>query len=69
MMQAKEVLHIWHFKGSLHVYQGVDKMANIFQMHFFNDNICILIQTSLTFVPKGLIDSESKLVQLIAWCH
>ena len=66
MMQAKEVF--WRFKGSLHIYQGVDKMANIFQMYFFNDYICILIQTSLKCVPSNWqwvkIGSADSLVPL-----
>ena len=32
-----------------------------------NENICILIQISLKFVPKGLIDKKAALVQVMAW--
>ena len=35
-----------------------------FQMHF-----CILIEISLKFVPKGPIDNNPALVQIMAWCR
>ena len=40
---------------------------NIFKHIFLNDNIRISIQISLKFVPKGLIDDKSALVQVMAW--
>ena len=36
-------------------------------MNFHNEKFCILIQISLKFVPKGLIDNKSALVQAMAW--
>ena len=33
--------------------------ANIFKHIFMNEKFCILIQISLKFVPKGLIDNKS----------
>ena len=49
-----------------------DKMAAISQTTFFrcifmNEKSCILIQISLRFVQKGLIDNKSTLVQVMAW--
>ena len=32
-----------------------------------NEKFCILNRISMTFVPKGLIDSKSALVQIMAW--
>ena len=32
-----------------------------------NEKFCILIPTSLKFVPKGPIDNKSVLVQVMAW--
>ena len=40
---------------------------NIFKCIFVNENSFILIQISLKFVPKGLIDNKSTLVQFMSW--
>ena len=40
---------------------------NIFKCIFMNEKFCILIRISLKFVPKGLIDNKSALVQVMAW--
>ena len=40
---------------------------NIFRSIFVNENFCILIKISLQFVPKGLIDNNPALVQIMAW--
>ena len=50
----------------------MDKMAviladNIFKCIFLNENVSILIQISLKFVPKGPIDNKSALFQGMAW--
>ena len=55
-------------------YLPLDKMAAIFQKTFSNacsgnEKFCILIQTSLKFVPKGLFDKKLALVQVMAWCR
>ena len=36
-------------------------------MHFREWNVCIFIHISLKFVPKGPIDNNSSLVQIMAW--
>ena len=50
---------------------GLNKMAPIlqmtFQMHFFNENWCVLIGILLKFVPYGSINIMSVLVQVMAW--
>ena len=35
---------------------------------FLNENDRILIQISLKFVPRNLIDNMPALVQVMAWC-
>ena len=40
---------------------------NIFKCIFLNEKFCILIQTSLKFVPKGPIDNKWALVQVMDW--
>ena len=40
---------------------------NIFKHIFLNKNITISIKISLKFVPKGLIDNASALIQVMAW--
>ena len=49
-----------------------DKMATISQTTiskciFTNEKFCILFWISLKFVPKGPIDNNSALVQVMAW--
>ena len=41
----------------------------LFQVHFLNENIWILIKISLKFVPKGPIYNNPALVQVMAWCQ
>ena len=50
----------------------MDKIAailadDIFKRIFLNENVKILIQISLQFVPRGPIDNKSALVQVMAW--
>ena len=50
----------------------LDKMAailadDIFRCIFMNEKFCILIEISLKFVPKGPINNNPALVQLMAW--
>ena len=40
---------------------------NIFKCIFLNENDSILIQISLKFVPRSLIDNKPALVQVMAW--
>ena len=52
----------------------LDKMAdtfadNIFKRIFFNENVRLLIQISVKFVPRGSNDNKSALVQVMAWCR
>ena len=39
----------------------------IFKSIFMNEKFCILIQISLKFGSKGLIDNKSVLVPVVAW--
>ena len=52
----------------------LEKMAailadNIFKRVFLNENVRILIQISLKFVPEGSIDNKPASVQVMAWRH
>ena len=40
---------------------------DIFKCIFLNENFCILIRTSLKFVPMGPISNKWTLVQVMAW--
>ena len=42
---------------------------DILKRIFLNENVRIFLQISLKFVPKGPIDNESALVQVMAWCR
>ena len=37
------------------------------QIHVVNEKFCILVTVSLKFVPKGLIDNNPSLVQIMVW--
>ena len=64
---------VWTGQAASHAYLGRYNMAaipqstdNIFRCIFVNEKFCILIQISLKFVPKGPIDNNSVLVQVMA---
>ena len=40
---------------------------DIFKCNFVNENVLTSIKISLNFVPKGPIDSNSSLVQVMTW--
>ena len=40
---------------------------DIFKNIFLNENVWILIKISLTFVPKGPVNNNLALVQIMAW--
>ena len=40
---------------------------DIFKCIFLNEKVCIVIQISLKFVPRGPIDNNPALVQIMAW--
>ena len=40
---------------------------DIFKRIFVNENVCISIKISLTFVPEGPIKNIAALVQIMAW--
>ena len=42
---------------------------DIFKCIFMNENFCSLIRISLKFVPQGLNDNKSALVQAMALCQ
>ena len=53
---------------------GRDKMAtisadDIFKCIWMNEKFSISIWISLKFVPKGLTDNKTALVQIMAWCR
>ena len=41
---------------------------DIFKCIFLNENYGVLVEISLKFVSKGVIDNKSALVQVMAWC-
>ena len=42
-------------------------LADDIFLHLLNEKVRISIKISLKFVPKGPIDNESALVQVMAW--
>ena len=40
-----------------------------FKRIFLNENVRISIKISLKFVPKGPINNNPSLVQIMAWCR
>ena len=47
---------------------GCQSADHILKYIFLNENVCILIEMSLNFVPKGSVDNMSALIQVGA-CH
>ena len=41
---------------------------NIFECIFLNEKNRLMIQISVKFVPRSLIDNKPALVQVMAWC-
>ena len=41
----------------------------IFKCIFMNEKLRVLIQISIKFVPKGPVDNDLVLMQVIAWCR
>ena len=48
---------------------GYHFAEDIFKGIFLNEYVCILIQISMKFDSKGLIDSNSSLADLLALCN
>ena len=48
---------------------GCHLQDNIFRCIVLNENVWILIKTSLKFVPKGPINNIPSLVHIMAWCR
>ena len=42
-------------------------VEDIFRYIFMNEMFCILIKISLKFIPKGQIDNNQALVEIMAW--
>ena len=60
--------YVWVFLTHL----PLDKMAAFLQMIFSDafswmENFCISFKISLKFVPKGPIDNNPAMVQIMAW--
>ena len=48
---------------------GCDFADDTFKCIFLNENVRISIKISLKFVPKGPINNNPALVQIMAWCQ
>ena len=57
------VLQWWHINSSSHGQNG----SHVFKCIFLNENIWVSNKISLKYVPWGLIDNMSALVQIMAW--
>ena len=53
--------------SSLPEQNGRHFADDLFKCIFMNEKVCILIRILLNFVPKGPIDNNSVLVQVLAW--
>ena len=72
MAKVKVVKMLYLTKMFTLTHWGRDKMAAILQMTFSNSfsckkNVCILIQMSLKFVPKSLINNNTTLFKIMVW--
>ena len=60
-------LNKWTFVNTLRPRQNL--ADDIFKHIFFNESIWISMKISLKLVPKGSINKNPALVQIMAWCH
>ena len=56
-----------HVNSSPPEQNGRHFSKDVFKCIFLNEKVRISIKISLKFVPKGPIDNESALVQVMAW--
>ena len=81
-MTWKYFLRYWPFVRGIHPslldsplntlrprQNGCHFADDTFKRIFMNENVRISIKISLKFVPKGLINNISALVQIMAWCR
>ena len=62
--------HFGSFVNTLRPRQdGCQFPDDILKCIFLNENISILIEISLKFIPKGPINNVQALVQILAWCQ
>ena len=64
---SKQCIHTKSFFNSLRPRQNGRHFADMFKCIFLNENVWILVEISLTFVPKGSIKNIPSLVQIMAW--
>ena len=58
--------HSKNINSSPHEQNGCH-FADIFKYIFMNEKFWLSIQTSLKFAPKGPVDNNKALVQVMAW--
>ena len=59
---------LWRHRNALRPRQNGRHFADdIFKCFFLNENVSIPIKISLKFVPKGPINNNPALVQIMAW--
>ena len=58
----------WPINSTPRGQNGHHFADNMFRCIFVNEKFCILIESSLKFVPKGPIDDNPALVQIMGWC-
>ena len=59
----------WHGLTHLPLAKMAAISQTIFASAFMNEKSCIIIKISLKFIPKGPIDNNAVLVQMMAWCR
>ena len=62
---------LFHFHRGYHIRVSTKwwTFYKVFKCIFLKQNVCILIQIWLKFVPMGLIDNNSMLAKVKAWCQ
>ena len=60
--------HFWLVNTLRLIQNGGLFPDDIFKLIFLNENIWILINISLKFIPKGPIYNIPALVRVMAWC-
>ena len=65
--RAINTLNRWPFNTLRPRQDGRHFADDIFKCIFVNENVCISINISLKFIPKGPIDNIPALVEIMAW--
>ena len=69
LINSKEFWIKWYLSTLRLRQNGHHGVDNTFKCFFLNENVRILIEISLKFYSKGLINNIPATIQVMAWCQ